>query len=318
MCYEYSSQYYVYVARSPDQFGNACTGDETLDPIRNRRIKDEMVETIDDFFQYTIAELTAFKPEQGQEGFVRASTIETRPKETKRSNYLVSSENSFMLSERAKERLVRGERAIGTANSEERQLQVRTLYEFGLPYIFRHVDDRVKDWMASASALPQNSFFSVQSLSTATVKSPNFQPVRNALRLFAPEGAQDDAWTSTTPQYLKSKKVALRKFVICHRLPYAVRRLTRATALHELSLSNNVARVPTAIILKADTPVVIQMLIGLGMNAASEAMVKMTQTDRFLDPNKIRVAMQASSSKSTEPVPSKKLLGPIYSRVLPH
>ncbi|KAJ3172132.1 hypothetical protein HDU88_006946 [Geranomyces variabilis] len=132
--------------------------------------------------------------------------VEQRTRPAKGPGYQMTATVRERNRESQKERVLRGEVAVGAPGSPDRINQVRALYKLQLPDIFRHIDDPVAQrdqWMQWASALPQGSLYATHSLSAASVAAAaagQFDPLKGALVPFAPDNALDDSWMNDPVQ----------------------------------------------------------------------------------------------------------------------
>ncbi|KAI8587304.1 hypothetical protein BDZ88DRAFT_247296 [Geranomyces variabilis] len=132
--------------------------------------------------------------------------VEQRTRPAKGPGYQMTATVRERNRESQKERVLRGEVAVGAPGSPDRMNQVRALYKLQLPDIFRHNDDPVSqrdEWIQWASALPQGSLYATHSLSAASVAAAaagRFDPLKGALVPFAPDNALDDSWMNDPVQ----------------------------------------------------------------------------------------------------------------------
>ncbi|KND01262.1 uncharacterized protein SPPG_03074 [Spizellomyces punctatus DAOM BR117] len=121
-----------------------------------------------------------------------------------------------VMSEKAVARILRGERARGAPNSDERKAQVNRLYKLHMPDTFLHVTDYKEDkdrWFQWAMTLPENMSFAMSSLAQAM---PKAQRIRNSIRMFRPAEATDDSWMDDPTRMRKAllaKGAHLKQFL---------------------------------------------------------------------------------------------------------
>ncbi|KAJ3155324.1 hypothetical protein HDU86_004414 [Geranomyces michiganensis] len=116
--------------------------------------------------------------------------VERRTQPAKGPGYQLTATVRERNRESQKERILRGEVAVGAPLSVDRTNQVRALYKLQLPDLFRHIDDPVAQrhlWIQWASALPQGSLFATHSLSAASVAAAaagKFDPLKGVSGAF--------------------------------------------------------------------------------------------------------------------------------------
>ncbi|KAI9004584.1 hypothetical protein BC832DRAFT_614985 [Gaertneriomyces semiglobifer] len=108
-----------------------------------------------------------------------------------------------LMSERSKERMLRGQQAVGAGRSNERRQQVDGLWKMQLPDVMLHVPpnttNRERVWKRWAMSLDEGMFYYASSLNRTQYLRPIAglsQSVINAIRMFRPQGVavDDDEW----------------------------------------------------------------------------------------------------------------------------
>ncbi|KAJ3173395.1 hypothetical protein HDU87_007664 [Geranomyces variabilis] len=169
-------------------------------------------------------------------------SVEQRTRPAKGPGYQMTATVRARNRESQKERILRGEVAVGAPNSPDRMKQIRALYKLQLPDIFRHIDDPVsqrEQWIQWASALPQGSLFATHSLSAASIAAAaagKFDPLKGALAPFAPDNALDDSWMKDPVQRqraLDAKGAQMRANLPADQFSSARQRARRLGALKD-------------------------------------------------------------------------------------